>query len=194
MDRRAGETGWNVVAERIIRGLAHEMNNRLLALLGIRELGAEGLDPELLRLFDDELARLETVNRLLGRLGEAPGSVDVETADGLLTRVRELHGRNSALRGVRTGWRIPPGLPAVRCDAVRVERALLRVLDASGRAAALSGRETEVTARPADGGVALTIVPGPPGVLDDELSADLEAAGLRRGEAADRLELRFLPA
>ncbi|MBW3552048.1 MAG: hypothetical protein KY466_00990 [Gemmatimonadetes bacterium] len=194
MERTAGETGWDVVAERIIRGLAHDVNNRLLALMGIRELGAEGLDPELLRLFDDELARLEATNRLLGRLGETPGTVDVETTEGLLSRVRELHARNSALRGVRTAWRVPPGLPAVRCDGVRVERALLRVLDASGRAAALSGRDIEVTARPADGAVALTIVPGPPGALDGALSAELDAAGLIRGEAADRLELRFLPA
>lgn len=193
MDQSDGAAGWDVVAERIIRGLAHDMNNRLLALMGIRELGADGLDPELLRLFDDELARLEAANRLLARLGETTGTVDVETAEGLLGRVRELHARNAALRGLRTSWTVPAGLPAVRCDGVRVERALLRLLDAGGRAAAGRGRALEVSARTADGAVTLTVVPAPEPGLEDRLATELGSVGLLRGDAPEGLELRFLP-
>lgn len=194
MERTAGDRGWEEVAERIIRGLAHDINNRLLALMGIRELGADGLDPELLRLFDDELGRLEAANRLLGRLGETPGTVDVETAEALLGRVRELHARNSALRGVRTAWTVPDRLPAVRCDDVRVERALLRVLDAGGRAAAGAGGDLDVRALDVAGALALRVVPRPPAGAGEPLTAELEAAGLLVAESAEGLELRFLPA
>ena len=194
MEPAAEERGWDEVAERIIRGLTHDMNNRLLALIGIRELGEDGPDSELLRLFDDELARLEAANRLLGRLGEAPGTVDVHTADALLGGVRELHARNSALRGVRTTWTVPAGLPAVRCDGVRVERALLRVLDASGRAALAGGRHLEVSARAAGGALAIAIVPAPPGAVEGALGTELERTGLQRQTSAERLELRFPPA
>lgn len=137
---------WGDVAEQIVQGLAHEINNRLLALMGVRELGEGGLDPELLRLFDDELSRLEAANRVLRRLGQRSEGPEILEGSALLDGVRELHARNASLRGLRTEWSVAAGLPAVRVDPVAAERALLWLLASCGAAAGAVAGPLTVTA------------------------------------------------
>lgn len=184
--------GWTEVSEQILLGLAHEINNRLLALMGIRELGEHGpLDAELLRLFDDELVRLESANRILRRLGEADGGPETVEGSALLEGVREIHARNAALRGVRTEWSVADALPAVRLPPVAAERALLRALASSGRAAGEGGVAVEVSAAGEDGALLAELSPAPrsPGPL-----SALERAGATVEAGPGGIRIRFTPA
>ncbi|HUG40448.1 MAG TPA: hypothetical protein VMM12_08180 [Longimicrobiales bacterium] len=182
MTKRAPGAGWSEVSDQILLGLAHDINNRLLALMGVRELAEDGVDGALLRLFDEELARLGAATRLIRRLAEPTGSADVAEAKPLLTTIQALHARNAALRRVRTEWAVEGGLPAVRLDAIAAERGILRVLASSGHAAAAAGTGVRVAAREEAGAVVLDIAPFP---ADAGVLAGLDAAGAEHARAKD---------
>lgn len=190
MSERTTDGGWSEVAEQILLGLAHEINNRLLALMGVRELAEDGLDRDLLLLFDDELARLGAANRLIARLGERTGAPDFIRAETLLASVRELHARNAALRGVRTDWVVAAGLPTLRIDAIAAERALLRALASSGHAAAAAGEGVRVSAREEADALVLDVAPFP---ADARTLAGLDAAGAAHSHLEAGLRIRFPP-
>ena len=182
---------WPAVAEGILQGLTHEMNNRLLALMGVRELAEDGLDAELARLFDDELVRLETAVALLRRLGEGPGPAEVVEAEPVISVVRELHARNALLRGLRTEWEVGGSLPAIRASVVRAERALLTALAGSGEAALNAATRVEVKVSADDGGVLVEVRPVPAGAAG---WAELEALGAGCRSREGCLQVRFVPA
>lgn len=189
MDREAHD--WTEVAEAILRGLTHELNNRVLALTGVRELAGDGMDEELTGLFDGELARLEAAVGMLRRLTEPTGPEEVLEASTVLDGARLLHGRNSLLRGLTTNWTVAEHLPAVRVAPVAAERGLVAALSAAGVAARAEGVPLEVSVAAEGGAVVVGILPAPPA---NEGRASLEAAGAAWELGDGRLRVRFVPA
>lgn len=189
MDGADGTGRWGEVSSAILLGLAHELNNRVLALMGVRELAEDGTDGELLSLFGEELGRLERVAAQLRLLGEAPGGEEVVEARALLDSVRALNERNASLRGVASDWVLASALPAVRVDPSAALRALLTILHAAGAAAREAGGALTVSARGSDGTVLVEVRPAPE-------RADLEPfrrLGMDAETTAGGATLRFTP-
>ena len=178
-----------MVREEILRGITHDLNNRVLALMGVRELAEEGLDASLHALFGEEVSRLEEVTGLLRRLMEEPAAEEVMEAGPLLETVRALHERHAGLRRRPVAWRVAAGLPAVRADPVVAMRTLLGALAVAGHAAAggEAARSPTLSARGDGGRLVVEIRPWPAG-------ARVEGAGFEAAAAGDGLVVRFAAA
>lgn len=175
---------WEDVRGEILRGITHDLNNRVLALMGVRELAEEGLDASLLQLFGDEVVRLERTAGLLRRLAEEPAGEEVVEAAPLLATVRDLHARHAGLRQRAVAWVVADHLPALRSDPVRAARVLLRVLATSGRAAAEEGGEEGPRVRAGEeaGRLVVEARPWPAGARveeDEPVEASVSDGGLR---------------
>lgn len=161
----ASDDPWGRILGRIIQGFAHDLNNRLLVLMGVRDLlePAAGADAGLLELFDGELDGLERDVRLLRRLDAGEDAIETVDPGDLLTATRALHRQHRGLQAVEVEWRIPVGLPAVAARPSAALQALLLMLAASAETALEAGaREASVEARAGGGAVVVGLTPAVP--------------------------------
>lgn len=154
---------WGEVLGRIVQGFTHDLNNRLLVLVGVRDLiEPDGADAGLLELFDRELEGLETENRLLRRLVVPDAETEACSPRELLDDARALHRRHRGLQSVEVEWTVPPDLPAIEVVPSALVRALLLVLAAAGEEALRRGEEEgTVVAEGGADGVVIAVRPGP---------------------------------
>ena len=174
---------WGEVLGRIVQGFTHDLNNRLLVLVGVRDLlEPDGADAGLLELFDRELEGLETENRLLRRLVVPDAEAEACSPRELLDDARALHRRHRGLQSVEVEWTVPPDLPAIEVVPSALVRALLLVLAASGEETLRRGEdEAAVIAEGGADGVVIGVEPAPePGNDRLRAAADLlEPMGAR---------------
>lgn len=190
MSGRAEGSGWEAVAAEIVVAIAHDLNNRLLALTGVRELGESGLDADLRALFDEELARLEEISRLLRRLGQSEGAVETVEGEWMLRGAREMAARHPAVRRVGARWSLAEELPAITIDPLATERALVRTVVACALAAAAAGRKVSISASEDGGALVVVVEPAPPGA---DAADALRAAGATVWAGDGALHARFAP-
>lgn len=125
---------WLATAERVQRGLNHDLSNRTAALAAVVEL-RDGVDHGLLTRLDDEVGRLGTLLRLMRLLPRAPHApAEPVMADDVVPDVLALVGciaefRDAAVRAVPLG-----GVPPLRCRPLALQHALLLLLVAVGDA------------------------------------------------------------
>lgn len=95
---REATDGWRGLLGSLIRGIGHDLNGRLTALMGVAHLArsAGSLDPELLAVLDDQVARL---NESVGMLRSLPFDT---SGDAQLTRIVDI---------------VPPVIELYRCRA-----------------------------------------------------------------------------
>jgi hypothetical protein len=182
-----GDGVWSRVMARIVQGFIHDINNRLVVLVGVRDLLEEpdGVDATLLSLLDREVAGLGDGAALLRRMVADEGEPEVASAGELLGAGRELHAHHRGLDRVSVEWRIPAGLPAVHLPEAAFLRALLLLLAGSATTARAEGAEPAVVA---DAGVeggrlVVRIAPGPMG------GGYVEAARVASDRCGGRVEV-----
>ena len=176
---------WARVVERIIHGFAHGLNNRLLVLMGGRDLlePPASADAELLALLDGELDGLDSDVRLMRRLVVRDSEAEPTDPAELLEASRRLMERHRSVRQLDLRWEVPGGLPAVEVVPSAALRALL--LLAAGAAEGAGEQSVVLEARVAGDGLVIEVVgaaPPPP--------AHVEAARLELGSGSGRLEER----
>lgn len=121
--------GWSPMLDRILRGLAHDLNGRVSSLMAIEQLLE--LDDELPPEFHEEPGKLERIARFVQLL---PTDLDATARAALpadlLERAATLHGkaRGRALDDLPAPD-IADGTPAVLVGDGRVVRGLVLVLD-----------------------------------------------------------------
>lgn len=125
---------WLATAERVQRGLNHDLSNRTAALAAIVGL-RDGADRDLLTRMDDEVGRLGALLRLMRLLPRVPNaSAEPVMADDFVPDVLALVGCIAEFRDVAV--RVVPlgGVPPLRCRPQALQHALLLLLVAVGDA------------------------------------------------------------
>ena len=164
----------------LLADVSHELTTPVTAMRGYLEtltMPELALDDETraryLAIVGDETARLE---RLIGDLldlakleggGGALVVEDVPLAE-LFGRVAARHERDAGEAGVSIVSRIEPGAERVRGDRGRLEQALQN-LAANALRFAPRGSSIELRARPAAGGLAVTVTDQGPGISEEHL-------------------------
>lgn len=154
---------WGEVVERIVQGFTHDLNNRLLVLVGVRDLlePPAPADDELLELLDRELDGLENETRLLRRLVVPDAEAEPCDPREILDTARQLHRRHRGLQGIEVQWLMEEPLPAIHAAPSDLLQATLLALAASGRAALDAGADSaEIRAHAEAGRLLLTLAPG----------------------------------
>ncbi len=136
VDDRADLPGatWLATAERIQRGLNHDLSNRTAALAAVVAL-CDSTDHDLLARLEEEVERLGTLlrhMRLLPRVPNAPA--EPVLADDVMPDVLALIGGIAEFRDVVV--RVAPlgSVPPLRCRPQALQHALLLLLVAVGDA------------------------------------------------------------
>ncbi len=122
---------WSDLGDRLLRGVAHTLNNRAHAVLSIGAALDETTSPLVLML-REESTRLESAVRLLRLLarGEAPHAESMRAED-LLTDAAALHPQRADASGAAVDLGIDDDVPPVRVDPVAALHALLLLFDAA---------------------------------------------------------------
>ena len=163
------------VAGELAAGVAHEVNNALVGILGQTELVHGPADVEALRA---AMACVETQGRRIaeivqGLLGFArpqppqPGPIDLceLVRDTLLLMAHEL-GRSR----IRSETRFAPGLAAVLADAKQIQQVLVNLFSNAAQAMEPRGGGTiQVNIQPGPGGVCLEVEDSGIGIPPDDL-------------------------
>ena len=164
----------------LLADVSHELTTPVTAMRGYLEtlsMPELALDQETraryLGIIGDETARLE---RIIGdlldlaKLEGGGGAFALETVPvaDLLTRVAARHERDAAAADVTITQAVEPGAEMIQGDRGRLEQALQN-LAANALRYAPRGTNVELRARPADGGVAITVTDHGPGIPPDHL-------------------------
>ncbi|MCU0622901.1 MAG: hypothetical protein MUF53_03440 [Gemmatimonadaceae bacterium] len=130
----AAQARWLATAERIQRGLNHDLSNRTAALAAVVAV-LDGPDPDLIGRLAEEVARLEALlrlKRLLPRIPNAPA--EPVMADDLVGDVLALLTHVADLRDRPLQAAPLAGVPPLRCRPQALQHALLLLLVAVGDA------------------------------------------------------------
>ena len=164
----------------LLADVSHELTTPVTAMRGYLEtlsMPELALDQETraryLGIIGDETARLE---RIIGdlldlaKLEGGGGAFALETVPvaDLLTRVAARHERDAAAADVTITQAVEPGAEMIQGDRGRLEQALQN-LAANALRYAPRGTNVKLRARPADGGVAITVTDHGPGIPPDHL-------------------------
>jgi hypothetical protein len=138
------------VSEKVLKGLNHQLTNRVASIggvVGVLEPG-ETLDEPMLGALRDELRRLDTLLRLY-RLLPAEPSVAPEPVrlQDVLSQVIELHTYHSDLRSVRCELVEDPSADPVCVRPSALLRSLLVLLESVAGHARRSGRDSPIVLR-----------------------------------------------
>lgn len=133
---------WCELAEELIRGLVHSLNNRLTAMSAFSELAALG-DAEFAveRVMPAEIARMERVTALLRLLVSDDTPAEALEVTQVLEEAVALHAHHPILRAVRCEVRRDDGVLPVRAPRWALLRLLLVLVESATRAAAARGDE-----------------------------------------------------
>lgn len=94
---------WLRVNEKVLKGLNHQLTNRLAALEAITQLfdPADGSDPQLMQTLSREVERVGTLLRLYRMLPAEPTALpEAVRVQDIIPAVLELHTYHADLRGV----------------------------------------------------------------------------------------------
>jgi signal transduction histidine kinase len=128
--------GWRGLLGSLIRGIGHDLNGRLTALMGVAHLArsAGSLDPELLSVLDDQIGRL---NESVAMLRSVPFDT---SGDAQLTRIVDIVPPVTELYRCRAGADFATltiggdsGAPPLEVSIDRLSGALLLLLAAAER-------------------------------------------------------------
>lgn len=163
---------WLATAERIQRGLNHDLSNRTAALGAVVAV-LDGADGDLVSRLGDEVARLEALLRLMRLLPRVPHApAEPVMAEDVVTDVLALlpfvaEFRDAPVRAVPLG-----AVPPLRCRLQALQHALLLLLVAVGDA----GQPLSLDVAHDDAAVTFGIGTGAGTPLEGPGSADAVAA------------------
>jgi hypothetical protein len=170
--RLLDEAGWNVVRDRIIRGICHDLNGRANAVSNIGFLmeGGETPWPDVEGIVEGELQRLDEASRLLRLLPDDEPEIGLLAPGDLLRLLPSLIRLQPGLEHVEVRPDAAETLAAIRMDETLFTRALLVLASRAAEDSLLLGnREVRLADRGPEG----TVVVGP--LLPDK--ARLEPVG-----------------
>jgi hypothetical protein len=159
--RAIDEAGWSSVAERVIRGICHDLNGRINSMTSLTYLLNTGSMewPKVGPMVEDELKWTEELSRLLHVLPDDSRVPEVLDPGELVARVVRLVRLQPGLESVQWEVTIPPDFPATRMDETLLLRCLVLLLTG----VADEGKEKEgarISIRGRSDSSTLTIEPG----------------------------------
>jgi signal transduction histidine kinase len=131
-----GATVWLELSDSLIRGAHHELNNRIASLSGLGQVieSGGGLTPKLAEAMGDELRRMRSAIRLLGRIPAALAGPDAAMrVQDAAAHVLELVPLHSTLRDRAVELRCEGDAAPIRADPSAVQRSLLVMIAAASR-------------------------------------------------------------
>ncbi len=124
--RAAEGNGWAALADRLMRGVTHQLSNRAYALMTLTAELEESPDAQVLGLLKDEVLRLERTVRLMRSLEDPGGRQQSPCSPETMVRdAAALYVLRAGRRIPEVGIRVEEGLPDQKSDAAGVMRALL---------------------------------------------------------------------
>jgi signal transduction histidine kinase len=123
--RAAEGNGWAALADRLMRGVTHQLSNRAYALMTLAAELEESPDAQVIGLLKDEVLRLERTVRLMRTLEDPGGQQSPCSPETLVRDAAALFVLRAGRRIPEVGIRVEDGLPAQKSDAAAVMRALL---------------------------------------------------------------------
>lgn len=187
-----GEGVWREVTDALLAGVAHDLSDRISALAGIAHiLALDHAEEPLVEMLGSEVIRLEQTVQLLRAYprGEGGERRALALAD-VIPPLAGLYERRAAEEGIVVEVEEARGLPAVRADWVGLARAVLVLLWATGRAAALTAERRVAVALRAEGDEVVVELSAPGAETGGLEAATTAAAGLaaRAGGRVERAE------
>lgn len=156
--RTLDEAGWPVVADRVIRGICHDLNGRINSLTSLSYLLSTGSGEwaKVGPVVEEELKRAEELSRFLRVLPDDEPGAQVLALNEFLPRALRLVSLQPGFENVRWEDEIPSDFPAVRMDEALLLRCLCLLLTgvAEGRDGARIGIRGSAETR------TLTVEPG----------------------------------
>ncbi len=173
--QRAWEQGRFVAAGELIAGVAHEVNNPLMAVSAIAQarLGEPHLDPEQRQDLTQILRQARRASRILsGLLRFTRGSdspADHARLDVVVDDAVALVAHQFQVDEITLDVRLPHGLPPVRGDPARLEQVLVNLMSNAVQALreVPPPRSIVIAGEAAGGRVLLTVRDSGPGVPDE---------------------------
>jgi signal transduction histidine kinase len=156
----------------LVRGVAHEMNNPLTAVLGYADLlRQQTADPELLHGLDVIFRESQRMKDILGNLQRFAQQNHVQRRSlDLLPLLQELVRQRSHAarsRGIELACSFPSALPPILFDEARLKQVLANVLDNALEAVEqVPEKRVTVVARTEDNRVILSFTDTGPGFAD----------------------------
>lgn len=141
--RRLDEAGWILLADRLIRGICHDLNGRSGSISSVAHLLDLGEVPtSIIAILEQESRRLEEDVRLLRLLPDDAEEPQMLAPGEILPSLASMIPLQRGLEGVRVRVDIPPSAPAIYMDRTVFVRALLLLLSAAAEEAERSGAST----------------------------------------------------
>ncbi len=138
--RKLDQAGWTLVADRVIRGLCHDLNGRLYSLSNLTYLlNSGGGDwSGVSSVVEEEVTRLGEAVRLLRLLPNDASNLGLLAPGEVLSGVARLVQVQPGLEKVQIQVEIPPGAPAVRMDETVFLRGMLLLITGAAEEASLT--------------------------------------------------------
>jgi hypothetical protein len=155
------DAGWSLVADRIIRGICHDLNGRINSLSSLSYLLDTGSGDwgRVGPVFVEELERTEELSSFLRVLPDDEQGPRLLALGELLPRALHLVELQPGYEGVRWNLLLTPDFPPVRMDETFLLRSLVLLLTGvAEEAKAQEGRTVSIEGRAETG--TLTVRPG----------------------------------
>jgi hypothetical protein len=139
---------WLRVAEKVLKGLNHQLTNRVTgidAIVGLLDPG-EKPDERMLALVKDEVEKLQTLLHLYRLVPAEPSDrPEAVRLQDIVPRVAQLHSHHADLRGVSCSHRGEPNTPPVLVRMSALLRCLLVLLESGAGSAYRSGSTVPIS-------------------------------------------------
>ena len=138
--RKLDQAGWPLVADRVIRGLCHDLNGRLYSLSNLTYLlNSGGGDwSGVSSVVEEEVTRLGEAVRLLRLLPDDASNLGLLAPGEVLSGVAGLVQIQPGLEKVQIQIEIPSGAPAVRMDETVFLRGMLLLITGAAEEASFT--------------------------------------------------------
>jgi len=213
------KAGWDLVQDRIVRGLCHDLSGRGSSLGGLSfllESEPADLGPVVSHM-GEELEHLERSLALLRLLPDDSTGEELLAPTELIREILELVSTQRGLENVEFTVESASDAPAIRIDPTFFRRSMILLLTGAAEAALLTGdRQVLVRATKDEGRLLLEVTPGfpkgeepevDPGILPKRIvpkarievllevlqGKGIRAEGIGAGEETGRLRLYFSP-
>jgi hypothetical protein len=184
--KQLDEAGWTLVADRIVRGICHDINGRVNTLTSLSYLmdSVSGGWAKVGSTVQEELAGLEELSSLLRTLpddGRGPELLSLsEVARHLMSLVQVQPG----LEGIQPELDLSPEAPAIQMDESLLTRCLLLLMTGAAEEARYRGVISIEARADGDGGV-LSISPA----REKDSPEDHSRAFPAQGRISERMEV-----
>jgi hypothetical protein len=139
---------WLRVAEKVLKGLNHQLTNRVTGIDAIVVLldPSEKPDERMLQLVKDEVEKLQSLLMLYRLMPAEPTDrPEAVRLQDIVPRVAQLHSHHADLRGVSCSHRGDPDTPPVLVRMSALMRCLLVLLESGAGTAYRSGSTVPIT-------------------------------------------------